>query len=98
MPVADLEPKPGMAPTPGHLQSLLERLRTTPPMALVVARHQDPRAGRWLSGQFAQRGTAVPLLVLPATVPDPDVPDALGRWFDALLTALLQARSDGATR
>lgn len=98
VPVADLEPKPGMAPTPGHLQSLLERLRAAPPMAVVVARHQDPRAGRWLSGQFAQAGTAVPLLVLPATVPDPDAPDALGRWFDALLAALLQARSDGATR
>lgn len=98
VPVADLEPKPGMAPTPGHLQSLLERLRGTPPMAVVVARHQDPRAGRWLSGQLAQAGPAVPLLVLPATVSDPDAPEALARWFDALLAALLQARSEGAAR
>ena len=94
VPVADLEPKPGMAPTPGHLQSLLDRLRGAPPMAVVVARHQDPRAGRWLSGQLTQAGSAVPLLVLPATVADPDAPDALAVWFDALLAALLQARSE----
>ncbi len=99
VPVADLEPRPGMAPTPGHLQALLDRLRGAPPLAVVVARHQDPRAGRWLTGQLGSPpGTAsrtVPLLVLPATVEDPEAPDALGRWFDALLAALLQAQGAG---
>ena len=36
----------------------------------------------------------MPLLVLPATVADPEAPDALALWFDALLAALLQARSE----
>jgi zinc/manganese transport system substrate-binding protein len=88
VPVADLEPVPGMAPTPGHLQRVLQALRPKPPLAIVVARHQDPRPGRWLA---AQLGGSVPLLVLPATVPDDSAPDAIEDWFEQMLQALLKA-------
>lgn len=83
--VADLEPKPGLAPTPGHLQRLLDQLRPAPPAAIVLAGYQDPRAGRWLARQL---GDGVPVLQLAATVEDPEAPDALGAWFDQLLDAL----------
>ena len=83
--IADLEPKPGLAPTPGHLQQLLEQLRTKPPAAIVITSYQDARAARWLSQQLENR---VPLLQLPATVNDPETPDALGRWFEQLIDAL----------
>lgn len=87
--VADLEPLPGMAPTPRHLQRVLGQLRAPPaPLAVVVAEHQDARPARWLVGQLS--GSA-PLLVLPATVADPGAADALGVWIDGLLRALLQA-------
>lgn len=88
-PVADLEPKPGLSPTPGHLQRLLDQLRDRTPAAIVITRYQDPRAARWLSQQLGGR---VPVLQLPATVDDPDAPDALGRWFDQLLDALVERR------
>lgn len=85
----DLEPLPGMPPTPRHLQRVLERLRGAPDtLAIVAAEHQDPRSARWVG---AQLGGTMPVLVLPATVADPTAPDALGAWFDALLRALLQA-------
>jgi zinc/manganese transport system substrate-binding protein len=86
--VADLEPRPGMAPTPGHLQRLLEGLRRDPPLAVVVAGYHDARAGHWLTGQLS---TAAPLLVLPATVQDQADADALVRWMDELVAALLRA-------
>lgn len=86
--VADMEPRPGMAPTPGHLQRLLDGLKNQPPMAVVVASYQDPRSGRWLSGQL---GGQVPLLVLPATVTEDADGEGLIRWFDSLLGSLLQA-------
>ena len=88
VPVADLEPVPGMAPTPGHLQRVLRTLRATPPMAIVMTRHQDPRPGRWLA---AQLGAGVPFLVVPATVPDDSAPDAIEDWFEQLVQALLKA-------
>jgi zinc/manganese transport system substrate-binding protein len=84
--VADLEPKPGMPPTPGHLQSLLNRLRAQPPAAIVLNSYQDPRAGRWLSEQL---GT-VRLVQLPATVEDVEAADALGRWMDQLVGEVLK--------
>jgi zinc/manganese transport system substrate-binding protein len=118
--VADLEPKPGMAPTPGHLQRLLDGLKGKPPMAVVISSYQDARPGRWLSGQLgavtggraadATAGgpgnpvgspmgsatvnpatSATPLLVLPATVAEDADGEALIRWFDTLLSALLAA-------
>ena len=90
----DLEPKPGLSPTPGHLQSLLARWRTEPPLAVVVAQHQDPRAGRWLT-EKAQ--PVRKLLVLPATIADPAAPQALDRWFDRLISELLSAQGQNQT-
>ena len=87
--VADLEPKPGMTPTPGHLQRLLDTLKPQPPLAVVVSSYQDPRSARWLVSQL---GDKVPLLTLPATVEDDRAPDALGHWFDQLLDALTQTK------
>jgi zinc/manganese transport system substrate-binding protein len=85
----DLEPRPGMAPTPGHLQRVLAQLRSAPPpMAIVAAQYQDPRPARWLAAQLGER---VPVLLLPATVPDDAAPDALGAWIEGLLRALLDA-------
>jgi zinc/manganese transport system substrate-binding protein len=86
--VADLEPRPGMAPTPGHLQRLLQGLRAAPPHAVVVAGYQDPRAARWLT---AQLGAGVPMIVLPATVPDNAAERELTDWLDGLLNELLRA-------
>lgn len=86
--VADLEPRPGLSPTPGHLQSLLKTLRPEPPFAIVIAQYHDPRAGRWVSDQL---GGKVPLLTLASSPVDPTTPEALDRWFDELLAALLGA-------
>lgn len=89
--VADLEPQPGMAPTPGHLQRVREALRAAPPAAVVVASYQDPRPARWLVDQLAGGRPPPPLLQLPATVAEDADADALAAWFDGLLAALLQA-------
>ncbi len=86
--VADLEPRPGLSPTPGHLQGLLQTLRKEPPVAVVIASFHDPRAGRWLVGQLEGD---VPLIVLPASPADPTEPGALARWYDAVLSPLVEA-------
>lgn len=85
--VADLEPRPGMPPTPTHLERIRSMARSEPVLAIVIASHQDARAGRWLASQEV---AGAPLLVLPATVSD-DRPEALTRWFEQLLNALVQA-------
>jgi len=86
--LADLEPRPGMPPTPGHLQRLLTVLRGTPPAAIVVSSYQDPRPGRWLAQQL---GGTVPLLILPSTVGTEAAEAELADWFEGLLQTLLEA-------
>ena len=82
----DLEPRPGMPPTPGHLQRVLELARAQPPKAIVVAAYQDPRSAQWLGQQL---GPGVPVLQLPATVTE-DAPAAtLAGLYDHLLDRLL---------
>ena len=83
--VLDLEPKPGLSPTPTHLQQVSQQLRAlpTPVLGLALASHQDPRAARWLGQQMP--GLAI--WIWPATVP-PNGEDALVQWFDAMLTDL----------
>ena len=85
-PVADLEPKPGVSPTPAHLARTLELSRAASPMAIVIAQHHDPRPAQWLSGQL---GTRQKMVVLPATVTG-DGPDALFAWFDLMVNRLVQ--------
>lgn len=84
--VADLEPRPGMPPTPGHLERLRSQLMAHPPALIVLARHHDARPARWLAQQLDGR---TPVRVWPATVEDPAQPDALARWLDNLLGELL---------
>ena len=86
--VADLEPKPGVAPTPGHLQSVLAATREAPPRVVVVSWYQDPKAAQWITRQLAGRTT---LLQLPATVADEPPADSLTGLFDHLIEQLLGA-------
>jgi zinc/manganese transport system substrate-binding protein len=82
--VADLEPKPGMPPTPGHLQRVLELTRAAPPRAVVVSSYQDPRSAQWLGQQVG-----APVLQLPATVLEEAPAADLAALFDHLIDRLL---------
>jgi zinc/manganese transport system substrate-binding protein len=85
--VADLEPRPGMAPTPGHLNRVRESLRARPAALVLVAGYQDPRPARWLVGQVP----GLPMVVLPVTVDANADAQALERWMDGLIERLLVA-------
>lgn len=87
--VADLEPKPGMPPTPGHLQRVLEATRAAPPRAVVVSLYQDARPAQWLAQQL---GAGTRLLQLPSTVTGEPPAADLAALFDHLIDALLDAR------
>ncbi len=85
--VADLEPKPGVPPTPGHLASLVTQVEAERPLAIVHSWYQDPQSAQWL----AER-TGVPVLALPSTVaPDRGVVTP-SQLFDQLLTQLLELK------
>jgi len=83
----DLEPRPGIPPTSGHLADLLQDTRERPSDIILVANYQDPKGARWL----AERSD-IPLLELPFTVGGSEDADNLRGLYDAILSILL----DGA--
>lgn len=83
---ADLEPKPGLPPTPAHLAALISTVRETRPIAIVHALYHEPRPAIWLATQ-----TGVQRLSLPSTVTDDARNATLGALFDDLLEQLLAA-------
>ena len=87
--VADLEPKPGVPPTPGHLPQVLETVRGAPPRAVVLSAYQDARGAQWLAQQL---GGGVTVLQLPSTVSEEPPADTLPALFDHLISRLLAAR------
>jgi zinc/manganese transport system substrate-binding protein len=87
--VADLEPKPGLPPTPAHLQRLLSETRTRPPAAVVVSGYQDPRSAEWLAQQLGGRAA---VLQLPGTVTEEPPANTLAGMFDHMIEQLLAVR------
>jgi zinc/manganese transport system substrate-binding protein len=86
---ADLEPRPGVPPSPGHLQHVLDLARAEPPRAVVVSLYQDSRAARWLAEQL---GAGTRVLQLPPTVAEEPPTPSLAALFDHLIDRLLAAR------
>lgn len=87
--IADLEPEPGVPPTPGHLASLVEQVRAEQPLAVVHSWYQDPKSARWLAEQ-----TGLPVLSLPSTTAPEQGIARLDQLFDHLLDQLLET-ADG---
>lgn len=88
-PVVDIEPLPGMPPTPAHLRRVLDRVRAEPPFAVVQTLYQDPQPGRWLADRIER-----PLLALPSTVTPEGRSTDLPGLFDELLDRLAGAAGD----
>ncbi len=61
--VASMEPKPGLPPTPSHLESLLQQLQQEPAKAIIRTPYEPSDASEWLSER-----ADIPALVLPYTV------------------------------
>lgn len=87
--VADLEPKPGLPPTSGHLASLLQLVEQHKPQAILVAAYQNDRGANWLS----QRSD-IPVVKLPYTVGGTAQANDLFSLYDNTLDILLGAPNE----
>ena len=88
--VCDLEPKPGLPPTAGHLQQLLSITEREQPVATLVAAYINPRSAQWL-----EKRSGVPSVVLPYTVGGNDKAQDLFSLYEQTLSILLkQAKLD----
>ncbi|GAA0780561.1 MULTISPECIES: metal ABC transporter solute-binding protein, Zn/Mn family [Pseudomonadati] len=81
--VADLEPKPGLAPTSSHLATLLARAEKGDIMAIIVASYQDERGAKWLGDR-----ANLPVLTLPMSVGGNEQSTDLISLYDNVLVLL----------
>jgi len=86
--MADLEPKPGLPPSSGHLASLLASSEKIKPDMIVVARYQNSEGARWLGKRID-----APVVILPFTVGGNDQAHDLFSLYNDTLTRLLVAVS-----
>lgn len=84
--VGDLEPKPGLPPSPQHLSSLLNMSRQKKVDAVVYASYQDSEGARWLSERIG-----VPVVELPMSVGGNSQSNDLYSLYDNLISQLKSA-------
>lgn len=85
--VADLEPKPGIPPSSGHLAQLLSRAKQGDIQAVVLASYQDERGAKWL-GERA----GLPVVVLPMSVGGNEQSVDLISLYDSAIALLKGSR------
>jgi zinc/manganese transport system substrate-binding protein len=88
--VADLEPKPGLPPSSGHLVEVLATLKREPARLLVLAAYQNRKAADWLVER-----EAMPVVVLPFTIGGHPQATDLFSLYALTIEQLLEARSQG---
>jgi len=85
--VMNVEPKPGIPPSTGHLTELVARLKAEPADLIVRSMYNDPKATEWLSER-----TGIPLVALPYTVGGTPQAKDLFALFDDTLARLEKAK------
>lgn len=83
--VAELEPKPGLPPTPGHLSSLVESVEASGARLILYRASDDGDAARWLGDR-----TGACAVQLPFTVGEEGL-DTLPALYRALVNRLTSA-------
>jgi len=85
-----VEPRPGIPPSPNHVQDLVTRMKQGDVALLIMEDFFDPRLPRKISQQ-----TGVPLVILPTSVGADEKIRTYFDLFDRLLSAIGQALRSG---
>jgi zinc/manganese transport system substrate-binding protein len=85
-----VEPRPGIPPSPNHVQDLVTRMKRGDVALLVMEDFFDPRLPRRISDQ-----TGVPLVILPTSVADEPAIRTYFDLFDRLFAAIGPALRGG---
>jgi len=84
--IGNLEPKPGLPPTAGHLAELYSEIQRDPAKMILRTPFQDPRPSESLASR-----AKIPAVVLPYTVGGDDKAKDLYSLFEDTIQRLLQA-------
>jgi zinc/manganese transport system substrate-binding protein len=83
---ANLEPKPGIPPTPAHLAALVEQMKRDPAKLIIYSPYSSPRPAQFLSER-----TGIPAALMPFSVGGTDKAKDLFGLFDDTIARLRAA-------
>ena len=84
--VAELEPKPGLPPTPAHLSELVGQVNSAKARLILYAGYNGDKPAKWLAAH-----TNACAVELPFTVGGDDAAKDLPSLFDDLVSRLTSA-------
>ena len=84
--IAELEPKPGVPPSSGHLADVVNTLQATPAKMVIRSAYEDSRPS-----EFIAEKANIPAVMLPYTVGGTDEAKDLFALFDDTINRLLGA-------
>lgn len=90
--VLDLEPKPGLPPTPAHLNAVLNWPQLPTARAILISPYQDPQPAQWLASR-----TGLPVLTLPTTMTGEDPTRTLPDLITHILSSLAEHAQESPT-
>jgi len=73
---------PGIPPSIGYLQKVLQLLQDNPARFIIRAAHENPKPASWLGDR-----TKIPVVVLSPS-PNWQEGESLFKWFDGIVQAL----------
>ena len=92
--VINIEPKPGIPPSAGHLSELLAKLKSESVQAITRGAYNDPKASAWLSER-----SGIVVVELPYTVGGtPEAKDLFGLFDDSIARLNPSSRIRGVDR
>ena len=83
--VDQVEPKPGIAPSPTHLQALVNRIRREKIGFIIMEPYYEQRSTRWLTDK-----TNIKVVVIPQSVNSMDGVDSYMKLFDEIVSRLVR--------
>ncbi len=84
--IAQLEPKPGLAPSTSYLAELLDKVAAEKPRMTLVAAYEDDRGSKWVMDH-----AKIPAVTMPFTVGGTPDAETLTALYDASIQRLLAA-------
>jgi len=82
--VGELEPKPGIPPSPSHLADLLSKMKGEGVQGIIYTPYEDEQSPQWLSER-----AGIPAVMIPDTVGADDDKD-LFQFYGLMVSRLLK--------
>lgn len=90
--IGELEPKPGIPPTPTHLANLIDTAKARPPYAILYSDYNGDKAANWLAERSSSCALSLPFTTSDAAASSGGEMPPLDALFNTIIQRLLEQK------